>query len=129
MQKASSLDQSIDRILKGVGIQKAAEGSTPATQTINVSPLRKVAEALKDYRPAPLSYADFHDVKNGTFDVGRPPAAAPKLAGMGLSLGLRRIAHALEIAHYNHRVKTARDAQNVLKAAEGLILLQPRQGL
>ena len=129
MQKASTLDQSIDRILKGVGIQNAATGSIPDAQTAKVSPLRKVAEVLKDYRQPPLSYDDFHAIKNGTFVIGQPPAAEPKLAGTGLSLGLRRVAHALEIAHHNQRVKTAMDAQNILKAAEGLILLQPRQGL
>lgn len=127
MHKTSTLDQSIDRILRDVGIQKRASASTVPVDASASTPLKKVAETLRSSGIEPLSYEEFYAVKNGTFPLGPPPPAVPKLASSSVASGLQKVAHALRIAHYHDRLKRAHDAQNVLKAAEGLILLQPRQ--
>src|SRR5882672_6572533 len=115
MQRASTLDQSIDRILREIGIQKVATAPPiPAVSTGN--PLRKIAEALRTFQEPELSYEDLHAVKRGTFHIGPTPPPTPKLAGSGTVVGLRKVAHALRVADYDHRVKTARDAENVLRA-------------
>jgi hypothetical protein len=129
MRKASTLDQDIDRILRGVGIQKTATTVNPPVEASESTTLRKLASILRTYTPPPLSYEDFHAVKNGSFDPGPVPVPQTKIASTGVSADLRRLAYGLRIADHLHRMKTAQQARNILQAAEGLILLRQRQGL
>lgn len=96
----------------------ARESVRPAPPFSKAAGLRDLGQALREYEPAPLSYADLYSVKLGeVLPLPVPDVRMPQAGETVKQAQLRDLAHALRVQavhEHNARYKQAEDTADAL---------------
>jgi hypothetical protein len=129
MAKTPSIAETVERLLQDADAapaMKVAQAAAPA-EVDPRSPLRKLAEKIRNFEDPKLSYDVLHVVKTAMLDGSFGPLPAPELTpetGDKVVSGLRKIANALRLDdHADHERLLAKGA-DCLRATRGLMLLR-----
>lgn len=124
-----SINETVEQVLSEVsgGLQIKTAARRPTAPAVNLPPLKKIAEALRQDKDPELTYDVLHVVKLAMMADAVGPLPAPELlpeTGDSFSKGLRKLANELRVQDHEAHEQLLAKGAHALKASRGLMLLR-----